>query len=512
MKAMAKAVLVSDMLRGFLEEGYPLYCGDKARRIIPNVQGLLEQELAQGSTVFFLCDHHVPDDAEFSMFPPHCIEGTAEAELIPELAQYEGEIIPKRTYSSFFDTPLEGKLSQLKPEKLIVCGVCTHICVAYAVADARIRGYEVEVPVDCVASFDERAHHFALEYMEKTLGAKLTSFRVSQVKPPKFEPSEAVLSGETADIYFARTIDILRHEALNPVATMEVFSSRAGILCGIEEVKALLSQVLPEGNREVWALGEGETMTAKEVVLRITAPYQSYGLYETAIDGILAHCSGWATAARQCAEAARGIPIISFGVRGVHPSVVGVTDYSAIIGGCAGCSSIAGAKLAGIEPSGTIPHAMIIVMGDTVKATVAFDKYMPPEVSRISLVDTFKDEAEESLRVAQALGEKLNSVRLDTPGERGGVTADLVKEVRARLDLAGFKHVGIFVSGGIDPERIIYFIENGAPVDGFGVGRYISGATPIDFTADLHEVEGKPIAKRGRIPGITPNPRLKRVM
>ncbi|MBA7659831.1 Nicotinate phosphoribosyltransferase pncB2 [subsurface metagenome] len=253
-------------------------------------------------------------------------------------------------------------------------------------------------------------------------------------------------------------------------------------------------------------------MERKEVVLRITAPYQSYGLYETAIDGILAQCSGWATAARQCVEAAGGISIISFGVRHVYPSVAGIMDYAAIIGGCAGCSSIAGAKLAGIEPSGTMPHALIIIMGDTVTATIAFDKYMPPEVPRVSLVDTFKDEAEESLLVAQALGEKLNSVRLDTPGERGKVTADLVKEVRARLDLAGFKKVGIFVSGGIDPERIVYFIESGAPVDGFGVGSYISGAKPIDFTADLHELEGKPIAKRGRIPGITPNPRLKRVM
>ena len=509
---MANAVLVVDMVRGFLEEGYPLYCGARTRRIIPNVQGLLKREFARGSTVFFLCDRHTPDDLEFKMFPPHCIEGTAEAELIPELARYQGEVIPKRRFSAFFDTLLEKKLSKPKPDKLIVCGVCTDICVLHTVSDARNRDYQVEVPVDCVASFDERAHHLALEHMEKTLGAKLTSFRVSQIKPPKFEPSEAVLSGETADIYFARTIDILRQEALNPVATMEIFSSRAGLLCGMEEVKALLAKVLPEANREVWALGEGETMSRKEVVLRITAPYQSYGLYETAIDGILAHCSGWATAARECVEAARGIPIISFGVRHVHPSVVGVMDYSAIIGGCAGCSSIAGARLAGIEPSGTMPHALIIIMGDTAKATIAFDKYMPPEAPRVSLVDTFKDEAEESLLVAQALGERLNSVRLDTPGERGGVTADLVKEVRARLDLAGFNKVGIFVSGGIDPERITYFIESGAPVDGFGVGSYISSAKPIDFTADLHEVEGKPIAKRGRIPGITTNPRLKRVM
>ncbi len=332
------------------------------------------------------------------------------------------------------------------------------------------------------------------------------------MKRPKFEPSEAVLSGETADIYFARTVEILRHEARNPVATMEVFSSRAGLVCGLEEVMVLLAGVLPEGNREVWALGEGETMDRKEVVLRITAPYQSYGLYETAIVGTLAHCSGWATAARECVAAARGIPIISFGARHVHPSVAGAMDYSAVAGGCAGCSSIAGAMLAGIEPSGTMPHALIIIMGDTVTATIAFDKYTPPEVPRVSLVDTFRDEAEESLRVAQALGDKLNAVRLDTPGERGGVTSDLVKEVRARLDLAGFKKVGIFVSGGLNPERISYFVDSGAPVNGFGVGSYISGARPIDFTADLHEVEGKPIAKRGRIPGITYNPRLKRTM
>ncbi len=138
---MANAVLVVDMLRGFLEEGYPLYCGARARRIIPNVQRLLEQELAQGSTVFFPCDHHTADDPEFKMFPPHCIEGTAEAELIPELARYQGEVIPKRRFSAFFDTPLEEKLGKLKPDKLIVCGVCTDICVLHTVADARNRGF-----------------------------------------------------------------------------------------------------------------------------------------------------------------------------------------------------------------------------------------------------------------------------------------------------------------------------------------------------------------------------------
>jgi nicotinate phosphoribosyltransferase len=140
------------------------------------------------------------------------------------------------------------------------------------------------------------------------------------------------------------------------------------------------------------------------------------------------------------------------------------------------------------------------------------DSHVSFDVLRIALVDTFKDEPEESIIVAQAMGGRLQGVRLDTPAERGGVTVDLVKETRARLDLAGFQDVKVFVSGGIDPDRIRRFLECGAPVDAFGVGSYISGARPIDFTADLHEVEGKPVAKRGRIPGITANPRLRRVM
>jgi nicotinate phosphoribosyltransferase len=509
---MANAVLVIDMVRGFMDNTCPLYCGDRARRIIPNIKHLLEREIKLGSKVFYVCDSHDKDDAEFKMFAPHCIAGTAEVEVIPELAEYPGEIIPKKRYSAFYGTDLEARLKKLKPEKVIVCGVCTDICVCHTVADVRNRNYTVEVPVDCVASFDEKAHYFALEHMEKVLGAKLTSATQKKLPKPKFKPSPEVLSGDTADIYFLRTIDILRKEGLNPMSTMEVFGSRAGVLCGIEEVKSLLAEVLPEGEREVWALGEGETIAAKEVVLRITAPYQSYGVYETSIIGMLAHGSGWATAARECVAVAGGIPIISFGARHVHPAVAGLMDYAAVVGGCTGCSSIAGARLAGIEPSGTMPHALIIIVGDTVKATMLFDKYMPPEVPRVSLVDTFKDEVEESLRVAEALRDKLQSVRLDTPSERGRVTAGLVKEVRAHLDRAGFKHVGIFVSGGIDPERIIYFRENGAPVDGFGVGSYISGAKPIDFTADLHEVDGRPVAKRGRIPGITPNPRLKRII
>jgi len=507
---MARAILVIDMLRGFLEEGYPLYCGSRARDIIPNIQKLLEQELQKGTKIFYLCDQHAQDDPEFELFPPHCIRGTVEAEIIPEFLQYPGELIPKRHFSAFHGTTLGDKLNEIEAEKVIICGVCTDICVLHTIADARKRGFQVEVPVDSVASFDNRSHLFALQHIEKVLGAKLVRTEPNLAQP-RFETTQAVLGGDTADIYFVRMVEILKKERVNPIATMEVFPRRDGILCGIEEVKALLARVLPANKSEVWALSEGEDFKKDEVVLRIKAPYQSYGIHETAYLGMLSHCSGWATAARECIDAARGIPVLSFGARHVHPSVVDVMEYSAIIGGCKGCASTAGARLAGIKPTGTIPHALIIILGSTAKASIIFDKHMSSEVPRIVLVDTFEDEVRESINIAKVMRDKLQGVRLDTPSERGRVTANLVKEVRAWLNLEGFNRVKIVVSGGIDPDRIRYFLDEGAPVDTFAVGSHISDSRPIDFTADLHEVDGKPVAKRGRMPGITANPKLHRV-
>jgi nicotinate phosphoribosyltransferase len=325
-------------------------------------------------------------------------------------------------------------------------------------------------------------------------------------------PSSEILSGATADVYFARAQSILEREGIDPLVTMEVFCREDAVLCGIDEAKNLIGHVLAgcdPGETRVEGLSDGDRISPKEVVLRIRARYTRFALYETAILGMLAQSTGWATAARECVDVASPLPVISFGARHVHPDITDVLDYAAIIGGCVGASTPAGAKLAGLAPTGTMPHSLVLLFGDTVKAAEAFDRDMPPDVPRIVLIDTFKDEAEEALRVAHALGDRLYGVRLDTPSERGRVTVDLVKEVRARLDLEGFRHVRIVVSGGLDPERIQYFRDQGAPVDSFAVGSYISGATPIDFTGDIKEVDGRPIAKRGRIPGLTDSPRLQ---
>ena len=171
---MANVVLVADMVRGFCEEGHNLYVGPSIREIIPRIQKLLHEEKAKGSHIIFLCDTHDPDDLEFKMFPPHCIRGSEEPEVIPELQEFADEVIPKRRYSAFFETNLDERLKELKPDKIIVVGDCTNICVLYTVADARNRDYAVEVPAECVTTFDPEAQKFALSQLKTVLGAEVT--------------------------------------------------------------------------------------------------------------------------------------------------------------------------------------------------------------------------------------------------------------------------------------------------------------------------------------------------
>jgi nicotinate phosphoribosyltransferase len=317
---------------------------------------------------------------------------------------------------------------------------------------------------------------------------------------------EEILSGATTDIYFLRTLDILKEMDLdNVTVTAEIFPRKSGIFAGIDEVK----NILKDKDIEMWALDEGEEFSPKDTVIRIKGPYREFGAFETVILGALASSCGWATAAREVKEACGEKGFLCFGARHVHPAVAPVMERSAVIGGATGASCILAAKLLDIQPSGTLPHAAMLISGDTAKIAEVYDRVMPQSHRRTVLIDTFKDEVEESLRIAELLGENLYGIRVDTPSERGGVTPGLIKELRFKLDVAGHNHVKIFVSGGLTPEKIRILSEAGA--DSFGVGSYISAASPIDMTMDIKEVEGKPVAKRGRIPGLVENTKLKHV-
>jgi nicotinate phosphoribosyltransferase len=138
------------------------------------------------------------------------------------------------------------------------------------------------------------------------------------------------------------------------------------------------------------------------------------------------------------------------------------------------------------------------------------------------LVDFHNDSVRTALDVADALGDKLWGVRLDTSEklvdrslwhEMGefrptGVNEVLVHRVREALDEAGHERVKIVVSGGFDAARIKTFEAQGVPVDSYGVGSsLIRGSN--DYTADVVMVDGKPCAKVGR--RYKPNDRLERV-
>lgn len=171
---MKRALVVIDMIEDFAHQGGALYCGASMARIIPVIQRELGRARSAGEPVVYLTDAHLPDDAEFQMFPAHAIVGTKGAEIVPELAPAPGDVvIPKRRYSGFFGTDLDITLREKGVDTLRLVGYCTNICVLYTAADARNLGYAVEVLADAVTSFDQEAHRDALRELEKTLGAKI---------------------------------------------------------------------------------------------------------------------------------------------------------------------------------------------------------------------------------------------------------------------------------------------------------------------------------------------------
>jgi len=169
-----KALLVIDMLVDFIEEDGALNVGPAGKKIVPFVRKRLEEFRKKGYPVIFICDNHEKDDKEFDMFPPHCIAQTEGAQIIDDLdVRNEDKIIKKRRYSAFFGTDLDLYLREKGVDELYLVGVCTNICVLYTAADARNLAYKVNIYKEGVASFDAKAHEFALKEAEATLGCRV---------------------------------------------------------------------------------------------------------------------------------------------------------------------------------------------------------------------------------------------------------------------------------------------------------------------------------------------------
>jgi nicotinate phosphoribosyltransferase len=311
--------------------------------------------------------------------------------------------------------------------------------------------------------------------------------------------TDAILDGRATDAYFERTEEALEAAGRTPEVVAEVTLGQFpdgthSVFTGVHEVAGLL-----EGrDLDADALLDGRLYDAGPA-LRIEGSYLEFARLETSLLGFLSQATGFATRALEARLATPDSLVLSFGARHVHPSVAAVVERAALVGGLDGFSHVAAGEMLGREAGGTMPHALVICFGEGNQEAAwrAFDEAAPPETPRIALCDTFADEADEAVRAAEAV-EDLSGVRLDTTASRRGDFEHIVREVRYELDQHGHEDVDVFVSGGITPESMRTLRDH---ADGFGVGSWITDADPADFGLDVVEIDGEPVAKRGRLPG-----------
>lgn len=312
--------------------------------------------------------------------------------------------------------------------------------------------------------------------------------------------SHEIKDGKVTDVYFQRTVEILKKKNIDKKVKAEIRTTTLpsdwdwGVLCGVEEVVHFLE----DKPVDVRCMREGTIFKADEPVLEIAGNYTDFAILETALLGLLCQASGIATKASRCRIAAENKTVLSFGARRMHPALAPMIDRAAIIGGCDGVSVIKSAEMLGITPRGTMPHSLILVVGDPIEAFLFFHEIEPIDIPRIALIDTFGDEKFEAIKAAETLGNNLSAIRIDTPGSRRGDLKKIIEEIRWELDIRGFKNVKIFVSGGLDEYTILQLNEI---ADGYGVGTSLSNAPVINFAMDIVEIEGKPITKRGKFSG-----------
>src|SRR4051794_20844047 len=341
----------------------------------------------------------------------------------------------------------------------------------------------------------------------------------TRLDPALFDlPVEKMRAGWYSDAYFNHARDTLLQDGRHPRVLMQVFQKRDAWLGGMDEAIAIL-KLCAHGydGLKIRALHDGDRVEPYEPVMHIEGDYTTFAHLETAYLGTLARRTLITTNVVHTLEAANGKPVIFMPARHDHHRVQAGDGYAAYVAG-----QVVGAEVAvtsdeqsswwGGRGIGTVPHALIGAYGgDTVLAAQKFAAWAPDDMNVTVLVDFDNDSVTTALAVADALGERLWGVRLDTSeslvdrslwDEMGdfkptGVNERLVWKVRDALDAAGRSDVRIVASGGFTVDKIRFFEDNGVPVDAYGVGSsLIRGSN--DFTGDLVMTDGKPSAKFGR--------------
>lgn len=350
--------------------------------------------------------------------------------------------------------------------------------------------------------------------------------KIKRLTNRTFKFDSRIKDGWYSAVYFIKTANIVRKHKPDSIVTVQFFQRDEAVLCGIDEVIALLHTFAYSPQELVIeALNDGDFISPLEPVLKITGHYQNFGFLENLIDGILARRTSVATNVYKAVIAANGKQIMFFGDRDDHFTNQAGDGYSAYIGGIAAQCTNAMNEWWGTEGVGTMPHALIQIFGgDVVEASRAYVETYPND-KFVALVDFNNDVIKDSLRVANEFGRKLFGVRVDTSislkdkyfdtidyEKLGinpyGVNPELIFALRRALDENGHDHVKIIVSSGFDEKKIKLFEDLEVPVDTYGVGKSLL-KTFASFTGDCVVLDGKNLAKVGR--RNIPNPRLEKV-
>src|SRR4051812_6822839 len=281
-------------------------------------------------------------------------------------------------------------------------------------------------------------------------------------------PVERIKAGYYSDAYFNFTKELLEREDKHAHVVMQVFQKKHSILGGIDEAIAILKLCSEDWSAlDVRALYEGDEIEPHETVMTIEGEYRLFAHLETVYLGSLARRSLVMRNVREVVEAAAGKQILFFPARHDHWLVQTGDGFAAHVSGAIGVSTDANASWWGGRGVGTVPHSLIAAYGgDTGEAAKAGGRPYPHGMERAVLVDFWNDSVGTAVAVADALGDDLWGVRLDTSenlvdkslwDEMGdfrpnGVNYRLVEKVREGLDAAGHERVKIVVSGGFTPD------------------------------------------------------------
>jgi nicotinate phosphoribosyltransferase len=241
----------------------------------------------------------------------------------------------------------------------------------------------------------------------------------------------------------------------------------------------------------VRAVPEGTPVFAEEPILEIEAPLPEAQIAETFIMNQVHLQTMLASKAARVVRAADGRNVIDFGLRRMHGIDAGIKAARAFhVAGIHGTSNVLANRLYGVPVSGTMAHSYIQAHDDELTAFRSFAQTWPDTVLLVDTYDTL-DGVRNVVRLSNELGDafQVRGIRLDS-GDLGA----LAKDSRRILDDAGLDRVSIFASSGLDEDSIRTLVDDGAPIDGFGVGTRMgvsADAPSLDIVYKLAEYGGR---------------------